>query len=138
MYNLRSVVMHSGTATDGHYFCYSHVGGSSSTSLSSTRQWALLDDNCVTLCSQKRVFYEAASASTCDFNLNRDAGAEVGVIDEEEEDEWTVDSDTNAYMLFYSKVTEDGCDEELKSIPELLTSWVRQRDILHCIGVMLE
>jgi len=58
-YTLLGVVIHSGTATDGHYYSFLRqpVGSAS--------EWALCDDDTVAKCSYKRVVCEASAVKVC-------------------------------------------------------------------------
>ena len=128
-YTLVCVVIHSGTATDGHY--YSFVKSLSSTD-TKKRPWAWCDDDEVHGCSYRRVMCEAASyeASIDSYALNTEEGEE-----EEDEDDWTVDDETSAYLLVYVR-TED-LKLEHTEISEELQTVVNNANIEYCIDFLL-
>lgn len=142
VYKLQSVIIHSGTASEGHYWTYNKLLG--------TSKWALLDDDVVTVCDARRVFCEAASAvsiPSCPGDSapalggsGIDAGdsdhSENGSDDGTDEADWVVDDLTNAYLLFYA--LDSGAKAATVQMSTELFAWTQQRNLSDCVAIMLE
>ena len=89
-YALAGVVIHSGTATEGHYYSFLRQPSGAAS------EWALCDDDEVSLCSYKRVVCEAAAVPSSQDPLLLPAN------EGEDERDWTVDNETSAYLLIYA------------------------------------
>jgi hypothetical protein len=132
-YSLRSIVIHSGSATDGHYWSFCKVGTDESDI------WVLIDDDVVTQCSHKRAFAEAASSFTCPDNAvshqNRDSCDTSDISDTEDEEDWTVDDCTSAFLLIYTVAKVDG---NVGTSSPKWEEWAHSQDLQSCIETMLE